>query len=78
MESLIIKVAENLSNSFISNQVDGAQKEIEILKTKWLMENHLVMNDKMWAKLNRKVSLLDIDLGEQDQVMLAKYEHLPF
>lgn len=78
METLINKLTENLSHYFINNQVDAAQKEIEILKTKWLMENHLVMDREMWAKLNRKVSLLDIDLGEQDLVMLADYEHLPY
>lgn len=78
METLINKLTENLSHYFINNQVDAAQKEIEILKTKWLMENHLIMDREMWAKLNRKVSLLDIDLGEQDLVMLADYEHLPY
>lgn len=64
LETLITKLSENLSHYFINNQVDAAQKEIEILKTKWLMENHLVMDRQMWAKLNRKVSLLDIDLSE--------------
>ena len=58
--------------------MDAAQKEIEIVKTKWLMENHLRMDAQMWANLNLKVSVLDVDLAEQDLVMLAQYESLPY
>lgn len=48
------------------------------MKTKWLMENHLRMDAQMWANLNLKVSVLDVDLAEQDLVMLAQYESLPY
>ena len=43
METLINKLTENLSHYFINNQVDAAQKEIEILK---LTKSHLVVFSK--------------------------------
>jgi hypothetical protein len=42
------------------------------------MENHLVMDSKMWNKLNLQVSVLDIDLAESDLVMLSEYQTLPY
>lgn len=38
------------------------------------MENHQKMDAKMWENLNLKVSVLDVDLAEQDLVMLSQYE----
>ena len=35
------------------------------------MDNHLVMDDVMFDKLNRKVSVLDIDISEQEVILRA-------
>jgi hypothetical protein len=66
---LVSKVGEHLTGSLF-NQIDAAQKEIEIVKTKWLMENHLCMDAQMWNSLNLKQSILDVDLADQDLIML--------
>lgn len=45
-------------------EIDKMEFEIELLKTEWLMENNLNMDEKMFEKLNRKVSVLDVDISE--------------
>lgn len=77
LQTLVSRLTENLTHKLLG-QIDAAQQEIEIVKTKWLMENHLVMDQKMWNKLNLQVSVLDIDLAESDLVMLTEYENLPY
>ena len=42
-----------------------------MLKTEWMMDNHLIMDANMFDQLNRKVSILDIDVGEQDLILRA-------
>jgi hypothetical protein len=58
--------------------MDTAQQEIDMLKTKWLIENHVHMDDNMWKVLNLKQSILDIDLAESDLVMLSDFATLPY
>lgn len=77
MQNLTTKVCESLTNRLLSS-IDASQTEIEIIKTKWLMENHMQMDWEMWNRLNLKMSVLDIDLAESDLVMLAEYESLPY
>ena len=54
------------------------------METKWLIDNHLTMNTEMWDSLNRKMSVLDIDIAEQEiilrtdlDVALSSYVPLP-
>jgi hypothetical protein len=35
------------------------------------MDNHLTMDYKMFEELNRKMSVLDIDIGEQEVILRA-------
>lgn len=51
--------------------MDKCEHEIEILKTEWLMENNLSMNAAAFEKLNRKVSILDIDIADLEVVLRA-------
>lgn len=45
--------------------------EIELVKTEWLMDNHLTMDKSRFDILNRKVSVLDIDISEQEVIYRA-------
>lgn len=45
------------------------EKEIAIVRTKWLMDNHKIMNEETFDCLNRKVSVLDIDLAETEVIL---------
>ena len=36
-----------------------------------MMDNHLKMDENMFDQLNRKVSVLDIDVGEMEIIMRA-------
>ena len=47
------------------------EREIEIVKTKWLMDNHITMDRETFDTLNRKVSILDIDSAEQEVILRA-------
>ena len=58
------KVAECLSKNLIATRIDRSEHKIQLLTTEFLMENHLKMDYDMFEKLNRKVSVLDIDIGE--------------
>ena len=42
----------------------GDNGELDFIKTKWLMDNHITMNEETFDTLNRKVSILDIDFAE--------------
>jgi hypothetical protein len=64
-------VTENLAQDFTKNRVEKAEKSISLLNTEWTMENHLTMDSDMFDQLNRKVSVLDIDIGEMDVVCRA-------
>ena len=53
-----------MSTQMTDVEIDKMEFEIELLKTEWLMENNLNMDEKMFEKLNRKVSVLDVDISE--------------
>ena len=67
-----------------TDEIDRCENEIELLKTEWLMENHLHMDAEAFEKLNRKMSILDMDISELDVVLrmdldvpLSAYTALP-
>jgi hypothetical protein len=74
---LVSKMSDQLTQKLLT-QIDAAQQDIEVARTKWLMDNHLHMDRPMWHKLNLRMSILDIDLAEADLVMLAEFERMPF
>ena len=64
-------VTESLNTDFTKSRVEKAEKSISLLQTEWTMENHLTMDTDMFDQLNRKMSVLDIDIGEMDIVTRA-------
>ena len=64
LKDITEKSVQQLADHLCGNEIDRAEKEIKLLETKWLIDNHLVMNEEMWDCLNRKMSVLDIDIGE--------------
>lgn len=68
---MIQKVTEEVSNDFTNHRVVKAEKSISLLQTEWMMENHLTMDTERFDCLNRKMSVLDIDIGEMDIVTRA-------
>ena len=81
---MIQRVVSSLSTQFTDSEIDKIDAEVELLKTEWLMDNHLNMNAEAFEKLNRKVSVLDMDVNDQDVVLrvdldvpLSAYTPLP-
>jgi hypothetical protein len=70
-KELISRVTSSLSTQFTEQEIDKCESEIELLKTEWLMENHLNMDAVQFEQLNRLVSVLDIDINDQDVVLRA-------
>ena len=64
LKDIIDKSVQQLADYLCGTEIDRAEKEIKLLETKWLIDNHLVMDEEMWDCLNRKMSILDIDIGE--------------
>lgn len=52
-----------------SEKVKAAEKEIELIKTRWLMQNHLKMDKDAYDAVNRKLSIYDIELGARDIIL---------
>lgn len=68
MEGLVEKTAQELGATMSgdSDKVKAAEKEIELIKTRWLMANHLKMDKSSYDAVNRKLSIYDIELGARD------------
>lgn len=71
----LAKVAEKatglLGAQLSSNEerIHSAESEIELIKTRWLMDNHLKMNHDKYDEINRCLSIYDIELGARDIVL---------
>ena len=52
-----------------SEKVVAAEKEIGLLKTRWLMKNHIIMNAEEYDNVNRKLSIFDVDIGSKDLIL---------
>jgi len=63
-KELISRVTSSLSTQFTEQEIDKCESEIDLLKTEWLMENHLNMDANSFERLNRIVSILDIDIND--------------
>ena len=71
LEDICSKVIESMSNTLAQDETEKVEREIELVKTKWLMDNHRIMNDETFDCLNRKVSIMDIDFAEQEVILRA-------
>ena len=58
----------NIKNKKLKNYTKTQNPSLQFLK-EWLMENHLRMDRATFEKLNRKLSILDMDVGELDVVL---------
>ena len=50
-------------------RITTVEKEIDLIKTRWLMQNHIKMDSVEYDKINRKLSIYDIELGSKDIVL---------
>ena len=64
LEDINSKVMETMASTLVNEEVDNVEREIELVKTEWLMDNHKIMNEETFDCLNRKVSIMDIDFAE--------------
>jgi len=68
-KELLSRMTTSMSTQFVDCELDRCESEIELLKTEWLMENHLKMDAEAFEKLNRKMSILDIEISDLDVVL---------
>jgi hypothetical protein len=73
-----------LKNDLLANRLTKVGREIDILRTKWLMENHEKMDRAKYDDLYHLESVLDIDVAGKDIVVrldldvpLSNYIPLP-
>ena len=71
LEDIQTKVIDTMQVNLVKDETERVEREIELAKTKWLMDNHITMNDETFDQLNRKVSILDIDFAEQEVILRA-------
>ena len=71
LEDINSKVMETMASTLVNEEVDNVEREIELVKTEWLMDNHKIMNEETFDCLNRKVSIMDIDFAEQEIILRA-------
>lgn len=69
MEELKAKVGAGLKNDFLASRIEKAEHEIEYVKTKWLFDNHIKMDETQYDELHRLESILDIDISGKDLIM---------
>lgn len=72
LESLIQKTTAELTQSLTKNnseKIISAENEIELIKTRWLMKNHIIMDGERYDMINRKMSIYDIDIGSKDIIL---------
>ena len=58
-----------LKNELLANRLTKVGREIDILRTKWLMENHIQMDRKEYDDLYHLESVLDIDVAGKDIIL---------
>lgn len=68
-EEIKQKTMTGLKNELLSNRLTKVGREIDILRTKWLMENHEKMDRKKYDDLLHLESVLDIDVAGKDIIV---------
>ena len=75
LNQLIAATAKSLGQALVgsedseSDRIKAAEKEIELVKTRWLMQNHIKMDASQYDNINRKLSIYDIELGARDIIL---------
>ena len=83
-EEIKQKTIAGLKNELLNNRLTKVGREIDILRTKWLMENHETMDRAKYDDLYHLGSVLDIDVAGKDiivrldlDVPLSNYKPVP-
>lgn len=83
-EDLKIKIAEKLSKTLMESGLEAAEKEINIIKTKYMMSHHKIMNEDAYEELHRRKSVRDVEISNKDllirmdlDIPLSPYEPPP-
>lgn len=58
-----------MTQALVQEETGKVEREIELVKTKWLMDNHKTMDTEAFDCLNRKVSIMDIDFGDKEIIL---------
>ena len=69
LEELKHRVINGMKADLINNRVAKAEKDVEIIKTKWLMDNHIKMDAAQYDELYRLESVLDSDFSGKDVIL---------
>lgn len=65
-EEIRSKASVGLKHELLGNRLSRVGREVEILRTKWLMDNHALMDAKQYDDLLHLESVLDIDVAGKD------------
>ena len=68
-EEIKSKAAASLKNELLTHRLTKVGREIDILRTKWLMDNHDTMDSKQFDELMHLESVLDIDIAGKDLIV---------
>jgi len=68
-EEIKQKTIAGLKNELLNNRLTKVGREIDILRTKWLMENHETMDRAKYDDLYHLGSVLDIDVAGKDIIV---------
>lgn len=71
-EHLIERTATELAATLTKEngeKIVAVEKEIELLKTRWMLKHHIVMDSNQYDCINRRLSLYDIDVGSKDLIL---------
>lgn len=65
------KAFDYLGSNICKNieRIKNSESEIDAMKYKWLMKNHLKMDANRYDEINRKLSIYDIELGARDIIL---------
>lgn len=63
------KITQNLSSLVIEYKLDKYENEIELNKTRWLIDNHKKMDVNAYDELNRLESILETDISGRDLIL---------
>lgn len=69
LEEVKNRVIHGLKHDLLTSRVAKTENEIEFMKTKWLFDNHLIMDENQYDELYRLESILDIDISAKDVIL---------
>ena len=70
LKKIIVKeIGQKIYGSEGQCIINGALDELQLQKTRDQMDNHIVMDEEIYDKLNRKLSVYDVELGSRDVIL---------